>query len=531
MTLHADHASSYPGIVPPAGTRQFNHPVVQLIISAVVLGFLISTFMPPLIWSGNEEHYLMLSYRRFAPEGFTSNSVVFHDTTKARFLADFFMGSIVSPFDYETAHTLLLIFMSLAYGITVAYLFYVLGLTLSQGIILLYIFQAIEPRVTMGGEWLFRGVESKTMAYAAVITALAATLEGRWRLALACAVLATYLHFLVGGFWFGVLLFVYFYLHQDIRNAMMFGGIYAACVFPQLILLISEQVSGAPLRSIDGLTADYIYSIIRNPHHVAPFRSEQAFWADWALPILATVVCASACSQLLKIVKGPRARALVMAVLGVCAYLLLALIVSYFDRETGVFGKFVPFRPAAFGFFLFLVAAWLAIKESTSIPAWAAAFVTPVAIFLLGSSLLSAINETKEALAHEQEVQLSLEPVAAKLAASAADAVVLIDPKLDSEQYTNLPRLLRHPTLVGRKFMPSTRAAIIRWRDLMSFRKHLFSRGCTSPMQHQVDFILVSMVNRPAAEIQTIADTCGKAVVTTERYLLVRVAKKLKPDS
>src|SRR5260370_36606047 len=83
-----------------------------------------------------------------------------------------------------------------------------------------------------GGEWLFFGVEAKTFAYAAVIAALALALRNRRTSALMLTVLATYFHFLVGGFW-ALAIVVLIALHtRSYLRAAQFLAIYTILGLP-----------------------------------------------------------------------------------------------------------------------------------------------------------------------------------------------------------------------------------------------------------------------------------------------------------
>ena len=502
---------------------------LRLIASALVLTLLIATFMPPLVWNANEEYYFMLSYRRFAPDLFTENSVVFHETTNSRFIGEYFMGGLISYFGYEISHTILRCLMAVAYGISLAYLFRALGLALSEGVIILCIYILLWQQ-TIGGEWLFWGVETKTMAYAAVFASLALVIQAKWRLAVLFAVLATYLHFLVGGFWSFVLLLVYFHLHRKPSNTVYFAMVYGGAVLPLIAILAFEQFSTAPLQSNDGVSGTYIF-FLRGARHVAPFINESQFWGRWAPEILATLVAALVSVGWLRFVRDPLTRTLLLTVTGVCAYLFIALLASYFDRNTGTLGKFFLFRPAGLGLLLFIIAMMLSLKEELkkSLPKVSAVVLVPLAILLFGNSLLNAVSETQAAISDQQMTKQSLTRVLNFLKSSTGiDSVILIDPKFDSEKYTNLRKLINRPTLVGRKYMPTNPAAIIRWQNLMNFREDIFRNGCVGPIKHRVDFILVNVSDKSRGEKEHLFRSCGDVVVSTDQYLVVRVKEQLR---
>ena len=516
-------------VSPLATTHQIG-PSYRLFASTLVLSSAILAFMPPPVWYSNEEHYLLLAYQRAAPEMFTPNSVVFLDSENhSRVLGEYLMGTGISYLGYEAGHFLLRSLMAVAYGVSLAYLFAVLGLTLSQGIIALVLYRTMEVDMKyymMGGEWLFRGVETKTWAYAAVIAALASVVQGRWKLAATLAVLATYLHFLVGAFWSLVLLFVHFQLHRDGRKTVALGVVYAGCVAPLMIVLVWEQGYTASLRSSDGLTADYIYSFLSNAFHVAPFRKN--FWeSQWALRAAVTAMIMLVSAGLLRLVRSEIARTLLLSVLGICAYLLLALAASYFDRHSGTLGKFYLFRPSAFALLVFLLGVILYAQEAfaTRLPRRASTVIPFLAILLLGNAYLEAIDKTDRFVKQQQKRVTRLLPVLSFASFSMTrDAVVLIDPKLDKPW---LPRLLGQPTLIGRKFMPSTPEGIIKWHELMNFRKTIFRAGCVDPLKHRVDFLLVYTSEHSPSTVKKLR-SCGQVVVTSKYYMLVQVEENLR---
>jgi hypothetical protein len=495
----------------------------RLVGSALGLAVIISTFMPPLIWNSNEDVYLSLAYRRFAPEMFTSNSAVY-DSSNARFLGLYFMGAVVNFFGYENAHTLLRGLMAVAYGISFAYLFSVVRLTLGEGAIVICLYQLLGPDL-MGGEWLFDGVETKTWAYASVVLALAFVMQDRWKLAAAGAVLATYLHFLVGAFWTVVLLFIHFNLHRQVWKTVSFASLYAVCVLPLLIIILGERASSSPGQSTDGLTADYIYSIIRNPHHAAPFKN---FWVGkgrWAAGTVATAVMMLISFSFFRVLRSPAARTVLLSIAGVCVYLLLALIASYFDRHTGTLGKFILFRPSSLALLLFLMSAMLYLKQEmgATLPRRVATTgMLLVAVILVCNTAWRSVDRTRGKLAKEHRTIAQLEPVLSySRFFMPPDAVVLIDPQLD--ELTSLPRILRQPTLVGWFFNPNLPTEVIKWYELLKFRASIFSNGCVGSMKYRVDYILV-----PSSEDAARLSSCGQRVLTSGTYTLIKVDEKLR---
>ena len=186
------------------------HPIYKSLLSLdaplsrragalALLPLLLLLLFPP-NWHPNEYGYFMLAFRTVEPGAFFSNSAAF-DGSSARLVGEVMLGLPVAWFGYETAHLLLKSLMAVIYATALAYFFAGLAMTLFEAVIVVAGF-ALLGQVLIGGEYIFGGVETKTFAYAGVFFALGAIVRGRARLAVGIMALATYFHFLVGGFWF-----------------------------------------------------------------------------------------------------------------------------------------------------------------------------------------------------------------------------------------------------------------------------------------------------------------------------------------
>src|SRR5262249_51447721 len=142
---------------------------------------------------------------------------------------------------------------------------------------------ALMGQTLFGGEWLFDGAESKVWAYALVFAGLAAVLDGRIVVATLCFAAATYLHFLIGFFWFVAAM--------ALRLIETSGGLQRVAAATSGFFLLVAPLLGAIAwsRLVDdvgppGMAAppvDVIYSIIRAPWHMAPFASVYSFRTQW----------------------------------------------------------------------------------------------------------------------------------------------------------------------------------------------------------------------------------------------------------
>ena len=369
----------------------------------------------------------------------------------------------------------------------------------------------------MGGEWLFFDAEPKTFAYAFVFLAIAAAAKDRWRWAAVCAAVATYFHFLVGGFWAAWVCLFHLALHRRWRTSVMLGGFYALATAPLLAVVVLDQFRGAAPVPPGVPSADYIYTILRNPHHLAPF-SVPGKLHRWVPGAVATAALAAGAVWVALRRRGPL-RALAAMVAGCCAWLLLALAASWPDRATGVLGKLYLFRPSSLTLLLACLAAAMLAREvlarGTANVARRLVALAAVVLFVWHSVHADAKN------AREQRLSPGMsDAVAAVQRLTASGDVVVVEPVDDFRfPYVRMERLLDRPTLVSWKFVPTNAAEIYRWWDLWQLRQHLFDAGCAGGTAGiPVRYLLVL---RPGT-LGRVAD-CGAVAWSNGTEALVRL--------
>jgi len=473
---------------------------------ALVLAPLFVLLLLPSSWHPNEYHYFMLALRRVAPEGFSPFSAAF-DSSNARVLSEILIGSVVHGLGYEATHAVLRLAMAGLYAWSLAWCLTGFGRSALEAVLILAAFVLLGPDL-MGREWLFQGVESKTFAYALVFLGFGLLRRDRRRAAVVALAAATWLHFLIGGFWLLALLGLAGLERRELRATLRLLARYALFVSPLVAILIADHGLAAAATAVPahGMSADYIYSILRAPHHVAPFASAEQL-AGWQNGIVATVALALAFGLLARSA-GPARRPFVVWVALLLGYLILALGLSWLDRETGHLGKFYLFRPSAMTL-LFAILAAVLLYGSEVVPKVpravgarrAAAFlVVALALWDVGGEKLRELRSAPpEDLAR---VIAFLQKVAAP------DDVVLVQP-LDEMRYPDvaLPLLLGRPTLVSVKFTPTTPADIYRWYDLLRLRHRIVEGDCGAAAGLPVRWLLVS---RPAE--QPAPPACGSLV-------------------
>jgi hypothetical protein len=473
---------------------------------------LLLLMLAPTAWNSNEENYFQLAYQQVAPEKFGEHHAVF-DSSKARVIAETFVGAAVDSLGYERAHFVLRIVLAFAYAAGLAIFFAAVEISVLESLLVVAVFCAMGEQL-IGGEWLFKGVEAKTFAYSLLFMALGFAYRSRWLVAIALAAVATYLHFLVGGFWTLMLLFIQLTRQRQFKPVLLSVAMFAVLVAPLLIVVVPHDVvslvAAAPSQ---GPSADVIYAEVRGAEHLAPFRTRWEFWT-W-LPGIVVTVC------LLGVLAGLQRRS-VLPPIGVPAmtalsFLLFALVIAFFDRHNYYLAKFYLFRPSSLALFLAISAIVLAIRRQCSDSARAALTLVAAAFITVFTwdTVKAQVDIVRSAPAIPYEREL-LEAIEGN---SGPADIVLIEPFNEMHPgYVRLHRVIPRPTLVSWKFAPTDPADILRWHDLIKKRERMFAEGCAAPMQPPVKLLLI--FHKDVADRMR---ECGDVIWQRDEALLMRV--------
>jgi len=484
---------------------------------AIALGLLpvMVVLLFPAGFGENESQYFMLALRRIAPDALPADSAAF-DASHARLLSQLLIGVPVHLLGYEAAQILLRCLMMVMYAASLAYMLAALRLSMLQAILVVCAYALVGPDL-MGAEWIFLGIESKTFAYACVFLGFGLAWRNRPLSAAAMLALATWFHFLVGGFWLLSLLLLMALRDQSLKPTWKPLALYAVLVLPVLGIVVNDQLiaSAAPVPA-HGLAADYLFAIVRVPHHATPFASTYQL-GFWMQGIVATAGLLCAFLLLAPRVDGTL-RPMVLWLALLLAYLLAAVAVSWFDRHTGTVGKFLPFRPSALILLFSVTALLLALRSlADGTPAAdlcrgliRAAFVVVVPVCLWASA-----KDSIKALVLDRGYADLPQALGFLDATARPGDIVLTDPDSDMTPLgADLPRLIRQPTLVSFKYAPQTPADIYRWWDLLEFRKRVYAGDCPKPGDPPVRFLL-SVDPQPGA-----SPACGQVVFRSRHFVV-----------
>lgn len=336
----------------------------DLIVNFMLIFALISLTMPASEWYSNEEDYLGDSWRRFSPDNLTKVSALndFPDYDY-RFLFDYLVILGINHLGFEWTHALGRIVVALLYSASIVTLFRSLKLSTVASFTILLLFLALGQEI-LGGEWLFRDVEPKTLAYPFVLFSFYASLKRNFTYSHLSLVIATYFHFLVGGFWFLITFLGQLYSTKNLRQTLLDSLKYLIISTPLILIIVVGQLhSQEAVHSIP--SASWIYSYFRNPHHVAPFASWEIFEKYWLKGFIFLFLLTFTSLFLYYNSVNKNERVFCKFILFLDLYLIFALIISYFDKN-GLLGKFYLFRPSSVILLLTLCLYFLTFKSRFS---------------------------------------------------------------------------------------------------------------------------------------------------------------------
>ncbi len=466
----------------------------------------------PVFWIGNEEITFMAAYRRVAPEKFSEFHLLFGQSN-ARFIIDYFLGNLIKIFGYENAHSIARIMMALLYAVSFGVLFNALKLSVLRSVIVIVIFMLMGQQL-FGGEWLFGGVEHKTFAYAAVVAALGLALNDRWLIATILVGIATYFHFLVGGFWVVALALLVFIRAGSFLRALYILLLYFLIISPLLAIIVFEQFVRQP--EVSGVNPNELYAM-RNAHIVAPFSSYRQFWNNWTTGVFTTIMMALA---FVVLTKRTQASIPPVYILILLLYLLFALVASFIDKDTFILSKFFLFRPSS----LILLLALATVLSVNFVDRETSSNTITLILRLVAVVLISVFVWTevksKVDLYRKPRVLRDLPALTAVIEAESkpTEIVLIEEVQKYGYPYVGLPRQLPRPTFVSWKAMSHKPSEILKWNNRMEYKKSLFEKGCREPLIYPIRLLLVF-----DSTTLDIVKNCGQVVWQSKNRYLLRI--------
>ncbi len=141
--------------------RGFDRPLGVLGLALALLPVTLLVLLPT-SWNDNEEMYFLMAHQRVDSGAFSPYAAVFDDSV-FRLVSDWLLGLPIMAFGYDGAQVIARLAMAAFYALGLGAVFSALRLSWLDAVAVLAIF-ILAGEQLFAGEWLFRGVESKTFA-------------------------------------------------------------------------------------------------------------------------------------------------------------------------------------------------------------------------------------------------------------------------------------------------------------------------------------------------------------------------------
>ncbi|MBT9311487.1 hypothetical protein [Leptothoe kymatousa] len=414
----------------------------------------------------NELHHLPLA-RHFVDPSWLAQDIYYSEPPGYRLLFQLLFGPLTVTIGFLATSILGRILGYLAIAVGLWTLARSLGLRLLTLLVAIGLFFYVRgPQGVMAGEWLIGGIEPKIFAYGAIFMALHAMLFGRYLWLTAWLGLAASFHALVGG-WTSIAVLVWlgwrrFDVLSDGRRWLAAIPIYGLTSIFALIAVLTQLLSPVEDSTI---SPAYIYSFLRNPHHVNPMA-----WPaeEWHYLLATLVIFGGSAFYVLRsaVQKTPQGLPIATRRADFMCFVLCMLVpfgagilAAPFDQN-GQFLQYYPFRvgdimlPLGTAFFLALALEKLVFRHRKGA-------IAIVLIILFGFGL-EATRCYRGAIAlqqfpsQEQGVNPPLQAAATWLKQHVPEGQPVVSPPVD---LTALPWLSDHPSIAKFRFVPSASSA------------------------------------------------------------------------
>jgi hypothetical protein len=277
-------------------------------------------------------------------------------------------------------------------------------------------------------------------------------------------------------------------------------------------VIYMSVMAGAESASAGGMSADYIYCAIRNPHHTAPFVSLEWFAEHWLKGVVLTLLIGVG-AWFARARYDGALRDTASMCLVVMAWLVTALGISLVDHDY-VFAKFYLFRPSSIGFLLAfavlfgVLGRWLSPRRLFV----CCLVCVAVAVVPVGKKIERRLELDRiRVLQHN----VWFEPFVSLLAKEQPKGVVLIEPSLET-LLLSFERTTYLPTYVSNKFVPTSAARIQTWYARMQQRKAVFEGDCAALDDIGASYLMAWGKSPARACGTTVLDHAGVVLVKVE---------------
>ncbi len=317
--------------------------------------------------SGGEDQYLSFARQYVNPE-WIPNSYSITEFAGSRIVFQWIVGPIMEVVSFDWAVFSFRLINFSFYALVVGTLFQTLRLNLLLSLCFFHLFVMSEQNL-IGGEWIFKTFEPKSVAYIFVFAALRAFHLSKYTWVCIFLVFSCYFHVLVGG-WTLMVLGAVMLLNGKWKKIIKPGIIFVLLLLPFAFYLIPgyfliEVPESDP-------TVNWIYAYYRLPNHLGIWKNTEYFLngnaRDSVITFILLIITFFWRHHIPKGWKWMNQTVQVIFSVNLIFVGIAAMDHFFFDNSGGFGIKYYPFRTNSIGMFLVMLIGfqlaynWLANK-------------------------------------------------------------------------------------------------------------------------------------------------------------------------
>ena len=482
--------------------------------TTVLLFSVLCLFYLNFVVSGNEEIYVGWAKSYFSPE-WLPNSFVYDHWVSHRFVFEAFFGFLISLVGFETAVVLGRLLAAAAFAWSLARFFQQIKLTNMESLLVVVVFISLGQNL-LPSEWIFMSVEPKVFAYPLIFLSLTELLKGNQKCATAYIIAATYLHVLVGGWFFIYFLFYLIWNKNTFRELAQISLLYVLGILPLLLFLAPNIFSGPS--NINGMNLNWIYVFYRVPEQ-APFVNGKLNLSEtWELRKIITVGFYFILAWVIHKRKydSRDIKAINDFNIIIPAFILMFLVVAYFDR-TGDILKFRPFRGVSLYFFLVLTEALLLTKlyltREKTLATFSQVSGVVLAILITYGTGRNIANKYIEPYLLKDKGDIAMEEVMSFAKNKTEKDSIFLVKGINERKYWSFSRHTNRDLFVLFKFIPIDKSKWYEWYQRVHVKVDNAEQMAALKEKYKLDYYL-TIPSRPRI---------GEVVFENSHYIISRI--------
>lgn len=454
-------------------------------LSIALLLLMVLLNPPNGVLNDNEQHYFEVAHALVAPQSTAATESVVGGVPHT-FAFGWLTGSLIEWLGYEGAQIAGRLLVAALYAWALTTFFLRLNLGVAEAASVTLVFYSAGQQL-MGGEWMFGGLEPKTLAYPFIVLGLASYFARQRFAPWLWLAVATTFHFQLGGLWFGLVVLCDFLWRRPLKEAMTGAAIYALGVVPIALVVVlnhGDLVAGAGPDT--GPDVSWIVTFYRSAHHTTPFVSLSSFVADW-IPGLFLMVPLTVLSAWLMLQRESAAARPATLAFVAFAFLWLAFVASAFDSE-GRLGPYVLFRPSSLALFVFLAATAIYLRDYLGAAGWRLRFA---ALLLVGFIAAPAVALDAVQPVRADRQRLAQQSGLLEFARGTPQSSVFLIQRELEPSLLGFQRETQRPVAVLFKFAPSRSADLREWYRRQLMQQELLKGDCEAGDRDRVSHVIV----------------------------------------